>query len=73
MTYSNRTSETFRTSLIGLNVLLYSKANVIVCSRGVLQPSGIRRFGIGVSLLFPHRPVLGNGEPLMTGAEFPLS
>jgi len=41
------------------------KAIVIVFSRGVLQPSGIRRFGIGVMLLSPLRPVLGNGEPLI--------
>ena len=37
-------------------------AIVIVFSRGVLQPSGIRRFGNGVSQLSPLRlrPVLGN-------------
>jgi len=29
-----------------------------------LQPSGISRFGIGVSHLSPLRPVLGNGDPL---------
>jgi len=46
-----------------LSVLLH-KAIVIVYSRDVLQPSGIRSFGIGVSLLSPLRPVLGNGEPL---------
>ena len=42
-------------------------AIVIIYSRGVLQPSGIRRFGNGVSQLFPLRPVLGNGngDPLI--------
>jgi len=45
-------SAIFRTSLIGLSALL-NKAIVIVYSRGVLQLSGIRRFGIGVSQLSP--------------------
>jgi len=49
-------SATFRTRLIGLCVFLY-KAIVIVYSRGVLHPSGIRRFGIGVILLTPLWPV----------------
>ena len=40
-------------------------AVVIIYSRGVLQPSGIRRFGNGVSQLSPLRPVLGNGDPLI--------
>ena len=39
---------TFRTSLTGLSVILRN-AIVIIFSRGVLQPSGIRRFGNGVS------------------------
>jgi hypothetical protein len=55
---------TFRTSLTGLSVLLRN-AIVIIFSRGVLQPSGIRRFGNGVSQLSPLRPVLGNGDPLI--------
>ena len=38
---------------------------VIIFSRGVLQPSGIWRFGNGVSQLSPLRPVLGNGDPLI--------
>ena len=33
-------------------------AIVIIYSRGVLQPSGIRRFGNGVSQLSPLRPRL---------------
>jgi len=41
------------------------KPIAIVYSRGVLQPSGIRRFGIGVSQLSPLRPVLCNGKPLI--------
>jgi len=40
-------------------------AIVIIFSRGVLQPLGIRRFGNGVSQLSPLRPVLGNGDPLI--------
>jgi len=43
-------------------------AIVIINSRGVLQPSGIRRFWNGVSQLSPLRPVLviGNyGDPLI--------
>ena len=40
-------------------------AIVIIYSRGVLQPSGLRRFGNGVSQLSPLRPVLGNGDPLI--------
>jgi len=36
-----------------------------VYSRDILQPSGIRRVGIGVSLLSPLWPVLRNGEPLI--------
>jgi len=40
-------------------------AIVIILSRGVLQPPGIRRFGNGVSQLSPLRPVLGNGDPLI--------
>ena len=55
---------TFRTSLTGLSVLLRN-AVVIIYSRDVLQPSGIRRFGNGVSQLSPLRPVLGNGDPLI--------
>ena len=38
---------------------------VIIFSRGVLQPSGISRFGNGVSQLSPLRPVLGTGDPLI--------
>ena len=34
------------------------KEIVMIYSRGVLQPSGIRRFGNGLSLLSPLRPVL---------------
>ena len=49
--------------MTGLSVLLRN-AIVIIYSRGVLQPSGIRRFGNGVSQLSPLRPVLGNGDPL---------
>jgi len=55
---------TFRTSLTGLSVLLRN-AIVIIYSRGVLQPSGIRRFGNGVSQLSSLRSVLGNGDPLI--------
>ena len=55
---------TFRTSLTGLSVLLRN-AVVIIFSRGVPQPSGIKRFGNGVSQLSPLRPVLGNGDPLI--------
>ena len=40
-------------------------AIVIIYSRGVLQPSGIRRFGNGASQLSPLRPVLGNVDPLI--------
>jgi hypothetical protein len=36
-----------------------------MCSRGVLQPSGIRRAGNGARLLSPRRPVLSNYDPLM--------
>ena len=43
---------TLRTSLTGLSDLLRN-AYVIIYSRGVLQPSGIRRFGIGVIQLSP--------------------
>ena len=52
---------TCSTSLTGLSVLLRN-AIVIIFSRGDLQPSGIRRFGNGVSQLSPLRPVLGNGD-----------
>ena len=55
---------TCSTSLTGLSVLLRN-AIVIIFSRGDLQPSGIRRFGNGVSQLSPLRPVLGNGDPLI--------
>ena len=55
---------TFRTSLTGLSAFLRNEI-VIIYSRGVLQPSGIRRFGNGVSQLPPLRPVLGNGDPLI--------
>jgi hypothetical protein len=61
---------TFRTSLTGLSVLLRN-AIVIIYSRGVLQPSGIRRFGNGVSQLSPLRPVLGNGDGHAPKAEYP--
>jgi len=54
----------FRTSLIGLSALLHKEV-VIVYTRDVLKPSGIRRFGIGVSLLSQLWPVLRNGEPLI--------
>jgi len=47
-------------------------AVVIIYSRGVLQPSGIRRFGNGVSQLSPLQPVLGNGDPLSKSFEMPL-
>jgi len=40
-------------------------AIVIIFSRGTLQPSGIRRFGNGMSQLSPLRPALGNGDPLI--------
>ena len=40
-------------------------AIVIIYSRGVLQPSGIRRFCNRVSTLSPLRPDLGNGDPLI--------
>jgi hypothetical protein len=60
--YSNR--KKFRTILTGLSVHLRNII-VIICSRGALQPSGIRRFGDGVSQLSPLRPVLGNGDPLI--------
>ena len=40
-------------------------ANLIIYSKGALQPPGIRRFGIGVSQLSPLRPALGNGDPLI--------
>jgi len=40
-------------------------AVVKIYSRGVLQPSGIRRFGNGASQLSPLRPVLGNGDALI--------
>ena len=52
-----------RTSLTRLSALLRN-AIVIIYSRGVLQPSGIRRFGNGVSQLSTLRPVFGNGDPL---------
>jgi len=55
---------TFRTILTGLSALLRNSV-VIIYSRGVLQPSGIRRFGNGVSQLSPLRPVFGNGDPLI--------
>ena len=60
---------TFRTSLTGLSAFLRN-ATVIISSRGVLQPSGIRhqevrRFGNGLSQMSPLRPVLGNGDPLI--------
>jgi hypothetical protein len=45
-----RENTTSRTSLTGLSVLLRN-AIVIIYSRGVLQPSGIRGFGNGVSQL----------------------
>ena len=50
---------TFRTSLIGLSVLLH-KAIAIVYSRGVL-----RRFRIEVSQVSPLWPVLRNGKPFI--------
>ena len=40
-------------------------AIVIIFSRDVLQPSGIRRFGNGVSQLSALRRVLGNGDALI--------
>jgi len=40
-------------------------AIVIIYSRGVLQPSGIKGFGNGVSQLSPLRHVFGNGDPLI--------
>jgi len=44
----------------------WAECPFVQCSRGVLQPAGIRRFGIGVSQLPPLRPaVLGNGDPLI--------
>ena len=48
----------------GLSVLLH-KTIVMVYSRSVLQPSGIRRFGVGVSQLSPLWPVLRNGKPFI--------
>jgi len=41
---------------------LLRKEIIIDYSRRVLRPSGIRRSGMGVSLLSPLRPVLGNGN-----------
>ena len=44
------------------------KIIVSIYSRGVLQPSGITRFGNGVngvSQLTPLRPLLGNSDPLI--------
>ena len=65
MAYSNRKKNvTFKTSLTGLSVLLRN-AIVIIYSRGVLQPSGIRRFRNGVSQLSPLRPVLGYSDSLI--------
>jgi len=40
-------------------------AIAIIYSRGCLQPSGIRKFGNGMSQLYPLRPVVGNGDPLI--------
>ena len=40
-------------------------AIAIISSPGALQPSGIKRFGNGVSQLSLLRPVLGNGDPLI--------
>ena len=38
---------------------------VTIYSQVVDQPSGIRRFWFGVSLLSPLRPILRNGNPLL--------
>ena len=40
-------------------------AIVTIYSQVVHQPSGIRRFWFGVSLLSPLRPILRNGNPLL--------
>ena len=59
MTYSNRESVTFRTSLIGLSVHLH-KAIVIIYSRGVVQPSAIR-----------HQEVWDGSEPAVSTSACP--
>ena len=65
VTYNNTKSVTFRTSLTGMSFLLHNTI-VTIYSQVVHQPSsGIRRSGMGVSLLSPLRPVLGNGESLI--------
>jgi len=48
-------------------IVLLRNAIVIICSRGVLQPSGIRRFGNGMSQLSPLRPALVgiDGDPII--------
>ena len=51
-------------SLTGLSGLLHKEIS-IVYSRGALQTSGIRRFGIKVSLLSPLRPILRDVNPLL--------
>ena len=40
-------------------------AIVTIYSQVVHEPSGIRRFWFGVSLLSPLRPILRNGNPLL--------
>jgi len=44
---------------------LLHNAIVTIYSQVVHQPSGIRRFWFGVSLLSPLRPILRNGNPLL--------
>jgi len=60
--------------------VLNIKAIVTMYSQVVHQPSGIRRFWFGVSLLSPLRPILRNGNPLLkflgnalTGERIPAS
>jgi len=44
------------------------KENVAIYSQVVHEPSGIRRFWFGVSLLSPLRPILLNGNQLVGNA-----
>jgi len=46
-------------------VSLLHNAIVTIYTQVVHQPSGIRRFWFGVSLLSPLRPILRNGNPLL--------
>ena len=42
--------------------MFFHKAIVTICSQVGHQPSDIRRFWFGVSLLSPHRPIVRNGK-----------